>query len=40
MAIEIVLAPLPCVCCGEDSVKDNLCSECLKIVQEVNCLDT
>jgi len=23
------ISPLPCVCCGEDSVKDNLCQSCL-----------
>lgn len=24
-----IFLSLPCVCCGEDSVKDNLCQSCL-----------
>lgn len=35
-AIMTVPAPLPCVCCGEDSYKDNLCKDCYDSLMELD----
>lgn len=33
---ETIYMALPCVCCGEDSVKDNLCPDCYDFLREVD----